>query len=291
MTIHELHTKLLNAYTVENLNRISLTLIELYKNQQFSILRKIAEIISDSVQIEISTQGKGFSKFMMLYHPDRCSIQTNEINQLAEQSNYEKLLGFSHILLLARIDEIASSLNSYEDVDYSPVYEWDFSSKGFTVVDNLEEKESYNTATEGCDFYTAIKKRVFENMDIEFPYYYLEDMDELELSSSAIDNLEGAEYCIHVKNFDLSDNFISDLEPLSGLSFLEELNVSDNQVENIDALSNLVGLKNLYLSNNNIRDLSPLFELENLEFVDVIGNNIDQNQIQELLSMGINVDY
>ena len=84
MIITDLQQQLEEAYTVRNLNRISLTLINLYKNQQFSMLQKIGEIISDFVDIEISAEGKGFSKLIMLYHPDRSNYYLNEIKMPKE---------------------------------------------------------------------------------------------------------------------------------------------------------------------------------------------------------------
>lgn len=291
MTTKELHLKLKQAYAIDNLNVISLTLIDLYKNMQFTVLRKIAEIISDSVIIEIQENGKGFSKFMMLYHPDRCSYHVNEIDKLASENNYDGLLNYAHILLLARIDEIANSLDSYEDVDYSPVYEWDFNASGFSVVDDFEIKEEEKSTVKECNFYDAVKMRVFENVEMEYPFYYLEDIDELELSGSGINDLEGAEFCIHTKNMDLSDNRISDLTPLFGLSLLEDLNLSDNQIEDIEILNNLIHLKTLNLAHNLVRDIAPLLELGKLDYVDLTGNKIKGEQIEALIESGVTVDF
>lgn len=291
MTTSELHLKLKQAYTIDNLNGISLTLIDLYKNQQYTVLQKIADIISDAVTIEIQENGKGFSKFMKLYHPDRCSFHTNEIDKLASENNYDGLLNYSHILLLNRIEEIANSLDSFEDVDYSPVYEWDFNASGFTVFNDREPKEKHGTALREFNFYDAVKIRFFDNMEMEFPSWYLEDLDEMELSSSLINDLEGAEFCIHTKNMDLSDNMISDLNPLFGLLYLEELDLSDNRIECIDVLSNLVNLKTLNLANNKIDDITPLFELGKLDYVDLTGNKIKAEQIAELIETGVNVEF
>ncbi len=290
MTVSELHNKLKQAYTIDNLNIISLTLIELYKTRQFSILRKIADIIGDIVSIEIQEDGKGFAKFMMLYHPDRCNFHINVIDNLAFENNYDGLLDYSHILLLNRIEEIATLLNSFEDVDYSPVYEWDFDANGFTVFNDDEPEIKKRTVLKKYNFYDAVKIRFFDNTEMEYPSWYLEDMDEIELSSSCINDLEGAEFCIHTINMDLSDNMISDLTPLFGLSLLEELNLSDNRIECIDILSNLVNLKILNLANNKIHDITPLYNLEKLEFVDLTGNKIKDDQIEELTGLGINVD-
>ncbi|NQU51713.1 MAG: leucine-rich repeat domain-containing protein [Bacteroidetes bacterium] len=294
MTTKELHLKLKQAYAIDNLNIISLTLIDLYKNKQYTKLQKIAEIISGVISIEIQENGKGFSKFMMLYHPDRCSFHINEIDRLASEDNYNGLLSYSHILLLNWIDEIANSLDSYEDVDYAPVYEWDFNTSGFSVVDDSadsEKNEEPKTSLKECNFYEAVKMRVFESVEMEFPSYYLEDLDELELSGSGISDLEGAEFCKHVVNLDLSDNSISDLSPLFGLSLLEDLNLSDNQIEDIDILNNLTQLKTLNLANNHICDISPLFELGKLDYVDLTGNKIKAEQIDALIEFGVAVDF
>lgn len=293
MTITDLQKRLEEAYTIKNLNNISLTLINLYKNQQYTILQKIGEIISDFVDIEISADGKGFSKLITLYHPDRYNYYLNEIKTLVDENNFDKLLEFSHILKLERIEEISKSLNSYEDIDYSPVYDWDKETDGYTIVRDNEKKQSKTTSTKpiGYNFYDAIKIRQYGHVDIEFPSYYLEDIDEFELSSSYINDLEGVQFCIHAKTIDLSENLIADLSPLIGLERLEELNLDDNRVCDIDALGNLVNLKSVILSNNRIEDISPLLELDNLEYVDLTGNPIHSEQLKMLTDLEIKVDY
>jgi Leucine-rich repeat (LRR) protein len=295
MTIKELHSDLLEAYTVSNLNTISLTLIQLFKNQQYSVLQKISEIISDFITVNISDDGKGFSKFMMLYHPDRAGYHISEINKLTEQNDFNGLLGYSHILRLERIEEIASSIRSYEDIDYSPVYEWDLNTEGFTIINIGQPQEPLRTKTHtdpvGYNFYDAIKLREYGDTDIEYPAFYLEEIEEFELSSSDLNDLDGVQFCIHAKIIDVSNNMISDLSPLIGLKDLEELNLSDNQVGIIDELSYLKGLRSVMLSNNYIEDISPLFELQNLEYVELSGNKIDPGQISILTGSGVTVDY
>jgi Leucine-rich repeat (LRR) protein len=295
MTIKELNQKLIEAYNIKNLNNISLTLINLFKDQQFSVLQKISEIISDYVNIKVSDDGKGFSKFMLLYHPDRAGFHLNEINKLTEQNNFDALLGYSHIFKLERIEEIATSLQSYEDIDYSPVYDWDTNLEGFSIITDNQPVEYVKTKAKtelsGYVFYDAIKLREYGHTDIEYPTFYLEDIEEFELSSSDIIDLDGVQFCINAKNIDVSNNRITDLSPLLGLKNLEELNLSDNQIGYIDCLSNLESLKTLKLSNNFIEDISPLFELRKLEFVELSGNNIDIEQIDILTGLGITVDF
>jgi Leucine-rich repeat (LRR) protein len=290
MTILELQQKLLDAYTIDNLNNISLTLINLYKNQQYSILQKIAEIISDFTIIEIKDDGKGFSKFMKLYHPDRLGYHINEIFRLTEQNNYDRLLEYSHILKLERIEEIANSLDSYEDIDYSPVYEWNINVDEFTIITENDQEEDIKINTKGYTFYDAIKLRVYGDIKNEYPPYYLEDLDEFELASSNINDLYGIQFCIHAKSIDLSDNQINDLISLFELTMLEELNLSDNHISIIDVLSNLTNLKIIHLSNNFIKDISALFDLENLEYVNLSGNKVSLFQINKLIQSGVIVD-
>jgi hypothetical protein len=295
MTITELHQKLLGAYTPGNLNNISLTLINLYREQQYSILQRIGDIISDTVNIEITETGKGFSKFMMLYHPDRACFHLKEIERLASQNDLNGLMNYSHILLLSDIEEIARSLDDYEDIDYSPVYEWDFnvrkcSAYGFSIIDDDWPEVNFMRDSRSMNFYDALKIRIFENTDYEFPAYYLEGTDEFELSSDDISDLTGAEYCIYARHMDLSDNRISDLSPLFRLLRLENLNLSDNLIEYIDVLSNLINLRNLNLANNRIGDISPLFDLPKLQYVDLSGNGVCHSQVEILRDLGVEVD-
>lgn len=297
MTLNELHSRLIEAYSPDNLNRIALTLISFYKNQQYSTLKKIADHISDSISIEIDENGKGFSKFMMLYHPDRAIFHIKAIDQLFAENNYDGLLEYSHILLLTHIEEVAASLENYEEIDYSPVYEWDFNTEGFTIIhDNDSENSSpehsakENTSTRFYNFYDAVKVRMFDSTDKEYPSYYLEDIDEFELASSDINDLEGIEFCKHVKILDLSDNHIFDITPLFGLNLLEELNLSDNDITDIDTLSNLENLKAIHLANNNIDDISPIMNLPRIEYADLRGTKVSENQIEELKQLGVIVD-
>lgn len=290
MGINELSIKLIEAYSLENLNKISVTLINLYKNRQYSILQKIGELINDFTAIEISTEGKGFNKLIVLYHPDKQTYYQNEIKRLVEKNDFDALLELSHILKLARVEEIANTLNSFEDIDYSPIYDWDVEAEGFTIINDSQEIKETKTQRSDFDFYDAIKMRQYGSPDIEFPSWYLEDIDEFELASSDITNLDGVEFCIHAKIMDLSDNRISDISPLFGLTQLEALNISDNEIQNIDAMSNLVNLKSANLSNNQIDDISPLFELEMLTYVDLAGNQVTAEQINKLIELGVEVD-
>lgn len=298
MTIRELHKDLIEAYSVSNLNTISLTLINLFKNREYSTLQKISELISEFVDVKISDDGKGFSKFLMLYHPDRAVYHINEINRLTSENNYNGLLRYSHIFRMEKIGEITSAINSYEDIDYSPVYDWDvedLEEEGFRIFNINDPGENLNLRPDsdfaGCTFYDALMIREFGDTDMDYPLLYFENEEEFELSSSGINDLYGVQYCVNARSMDLSNNKISDLLPLVGLKELEVLDLSDNEVGFIDEISNLKRLRSVHLSNNYIEDISPLFDLRNLEYADLSGNSIDPGQIEHLSSMGVIVDY
>ncbi len=286
MEFQTLKNNLLKAYSAENLNKISVILLSLYKNEQFGSLQKIADMISDFVLVEIDENGKGFSKLMMLYHPDRGNFHRVEIERLASENNFDKVLNYSHILKLERLEEISALLESYEDIDYSPVYVWDFDTEGFSVNFDIEDKpkakpNNYHK-NKYISFYEAIKIRQYGHTKISFPIYYLEDMDEFELSDSGILDLDGLQFCIHAISIDLSDNHINDLRLIENLGLLEILNLSNNSIEIIDSLEYLTNLRELDASHNQIRDIEPLLALEKLEFVNLTGNPIPERWIKKL---------
>lgn len=293
MSCEDLQKKLLDAFSVNNLNRISLLLINLYKSHSFSTLRYIAEIVNEFTPVKIGPDGKGFYKLMMLYHPDRACFHREEINKRAATGDLDALKEYEHILNLDNIEEFATDYENQIGIDYAPVYEWNFDTEGFTIVDVLKKinKQERHTKPSFFSFLDAVKLRQYGSLERNFPYYYLEDFDEYELSSSGINDLEGVQYCLHVKNLDLSDNNINDLSLLENLSNIEELNLSDNRLFNIDSLSQLIKLKRLFLSGNNISDLSPLFELPLLEYIDISGNDVDNEQIIVLEDNDVKVDF
>lgn len=288
-----LTTRLLEAYSEANLNKIARNLIRLYKEKEFEKLNIISGMISEWVEITIEPDGKGFSKIISLYHPDRGEFYRDKIAELARLNNLATLEKFRHIFVIQDIEEIAANIESFEDIDYHPEYEWDASSTGFGYHHDKRKKSPRKQQPkhfDGYTFYEAMQIRQYGDTDTSFPTYYLEDMDEVELSESEISDLDGAEFCVHTISMDLSGNLIADLSPLSSLHGLQELNLSGNKLSYIDALSNLQQLRSVDLSNNEIDDISPLFELAALEYADLTGNRVSQAQIRELRELGVSVD-
>lgn len=288
-----LSAELLEAYSEANLNKISRNLIRLYKEKEFEKLNIISGMLSEWVEIVIEPDGKGFSKIISLYHPDRGEYFRGLIIESTRQNDHSTLEKFRHIFVIQNIEEISANIESYEDIDYEPEYVWDLKDSGFSYFQDKKKKHRnkvQKSKSEGYSFYEAMQIRQYGDTDTNFPTYYLEDMDEVELSESEIDDLDGVEYCMHTISMDLSGNSITDLSPLASLERLQELNLSNNQIGYIDALGNLWQLKSIDLSNNSIDDISPLLEIETLEYANLTGNKVVLSQIQELRDLGVTVD-
>ena len=291
---NDLKERLLEAWSEVNLNKISRNLIRLYKEKEYEKLNIISGMLSEWVEIVIEPDGKGFAKIISLYHPDRGDYYRGLISSAARQEDILTLVRFGHIFVIENIEEIAATIESFEDIDYHPEYKWDVKDTGFSYFQDKKKKPrkgKQKVKSEGYSFYEAMQIRQYGDMDTTFPTYYLEDLDEIELSESEIDDLYGVEYCIHTVSMDLSFNLIYDLSPLVNLASLQELNLSNNQIEYIDDISNLQQLKSIDLSNNSITDILPLLEIEVLEYADLSGNKIPQEQIKCLRDIGVTVDY
>jgi hypothetical protein len=251
--------------------------------------------ISDFVEIDDKNISRCFSKLIMIYHPDKQTYYSKEIEKCFQSGNKESLKQFSHILLVQNLEEVPVSVINYEDIDYSPEYSWEEEreSREFYAESEFDtfESEEEGFYEDDNTFFTALKKRIYGRINIDLPTYYLEDLDEIEMAESEIESLEGLEFCIHTAILDLSRNQITDISELWNLKTLEELYLSDNQIGYIDSLGNLTKLRVIDLSNNMIDDISPLFDLENLEYVNIVGNKIPKVQIEELLAKDVIVVY
>lgn len=288
-----MYQQLKEAYTEINLNKISRNLIRLYTEKQYDRLKQIAGMIADWVTIKIGEDNHGFSKLIMLYHPDRIQYYHNELENYLISKNISRLQRLEHILVMQDIEEISIILDNYEDIDYTVEYEWDADISGFSYFSDTSSPKHPERKTKVSknqySFYDAVRIRNYGNTTTEIPSWYFEDWDEIELNESEIIDLDGIEYCINAVTIDLSGNSITDISPLFGLTSIEELNLSDNKIGYIDALSNLLKLKSIDLSNNQIDDISPLFDLPEIEFCDISGNKVPPAQVLELEELGISV--
>lgn len=287
--IQELYNRLTDAYSDKNLNRITGKLIQLQKNKYFGKIREIANKISPYVLINEERDMRCFSRLITLYHPDKAPSVREEMRKHFQANDLDRLNKYAHIFLLDNMDNMVVE-SIYEDLDYSPEYGWDdYADRNFSSFDpfRTEEEEPVDDREYENTFMNAVRLRIYGDLDMDFPTYYLEDYEYLEMASSNIEYLDGIEYCKHVEYLDLSDNELSEISELCSLKRIEELNLADNNLTYIDALSRLINLKILDLSGNQIEDVAPLFTLEKLQYVDITGNKIPQYQKESLRDQGV----
>ena len=283
--MEKLFKQLLDAYSDENLNRITGKLIDLYRNKNYQAIRELAGKISKYVAIDEEKDAKCFSRLIMLYHPDRGEFYRKSILESYAGRDKENLEHHAHILIAEEIENMkVENWDEDDDIDYNPEYIWDEAydrAYGFHNAYISDEEELEPEEIERS-FYNAVKLREYGHLEEYFPSWYLRDLEEYEMEYSGITSLFGVEHLKHAKMLDLSNNEISDLTELLSLTRLEELYLANNEIGYIDVLSNLKNLRVIDLSGNQIDDISPLFELKHLEYLNLIGNRISKKQIDVL---------
>ena len=299
MNNSELYEKLKASYTHDNLQKITRKIIALYKSKQYNAIDTVMQAVAGQMQEKTGNQGKSFYKLMMVYHPDRLNYYLGEIEKYHNAKDTEQLLRFSHIFTALELEQSLVILKSsppqsdpYRDI-------WENEVTNFGEYDEMEFKEEeeeeyldeFEEMTPRNTFFTVFKRQMYGNTKIELPFYYLEDIDVIDLAGCGIDDLDGIRYCKQLAMLDLSNNRIPDVSELITLVYLQEVYLANNRIGYIDGLSFLHNLRVVDLSNNNIDDLSPLFELEHLEYVNVMGNKIPAKQLNTLRKKGVMVIY
>ena len=117
------------------------------------------------------------------------------------------------------------------------------------------------------------------------------------VSLVGIQNLgSGGALTAGVESLDFTQNLITDLSPLSGLTDLTELALWGNSISDISALSGLTSLEILWLDDNTISDISALSGLTSLRHIGLERNSItDISALRGLTSLtsiglGFNAD-
>ncbi len=294
MSYKATYDKLLRSYSEKNLTRITTLLISLYQEKQYNALREVMATVAEFTGIREDKIQKCFAYLLKLYHPDKTKYYINFIRKNFNAGNYDQLQDLEHIFLVEDMDfTTIRSANIDEDIDYHPDEVWDESDPGFTYFDeasmNLSDDLPGNTAEEQMDddFLSAVKRKIYGNIEIDMPVYLLEDLEEIEMAEYEIRSLDGVRFCKYSIVMDLSGNHINDLSEIGECKLLKELYLAHNQICIIDAIINLPDLTQLDLSYNQVDDLTPLFRLKHLEYVNIIGNPVPKEQVELLKKKGI----
>ena len=293
MEIGELYGNLKKAYTAENLGKVSGQIIELFRDKKFDALRALQKVVNDYTPCNEEKINKVFSRLIMLYHPDRLSQSREQLDRAFREGDFEALYAMSHILTVQNLEPdhvVLSSVITEEDL--AEEFGWDEGADGYSYFmagEELEPEEDLEPGMERRSFLSVLKRRVYGNLNVDFPMYLLEDLVEIEMADYELEDLDGISACRYARAVDLSNNNLTDITELGDLRQVERLYLSNNQIGLIDVLFNLSVLQVLDISFNDVDDLSPLFELNYLSYLNVMGNRIPAWQLEKLQLQGITI--
>ncbi len=306
MTLPELVDRLRKRFTRENLERISVRLIELYRNKHYA---EIQEIYRRAYTAELhgdfnDAPGKAFLTLIKTFHPDRLQKYLNTIDGASQGGNpagLETLAGVIDAMLKrrstprpkprAREPDVEEDVDRYYD---STDWAYDVDADFDEVLHPYQEED----ADSDDDREYAVSRNFLEALVLEEPgleHEVLTDSllagleGDLNLSGYDIDDLSGIEACINLYGIHLEDNSIESVDPLANLSRLRSLYLSNNHITAIDGLTGLDSLEELDLSFNEIEDVTALFTLPALKLVNLVGCRVDEHQRKQLEDRGITV--
>jgi hypothetical protein len=292
METSELYNNLKLAYTTENLGTISGRIIMMFREKQHDALRTIQKVVNEYTPCNEEKINKVFSKLIMTYHPDRLSQNLEQLECAYHSGDFETLYSMSHILTVQNLEPGHVRIGSVlTEEDLAEEFGWDDGVDGYSYFINHEEEDDFGEHT-GYDirtFLSVLKRRVYGNLNVDFPMYLLEDLEEIEMADSELEDLDGIGACRYARAVDLSNNSLTDISELGELRQVERLYLSNNQIGLVDALDNLTLLQVLDISYNEVDDLSPLFDLPHLSYLNVMGNRIPSWQLEKLHQQGVTV--
>jgi len=291
MEIGELYSNLKKAYTDENLGLVSGRIIGLFRDKKYDALRALQKVVNEYTPCEEEKINKVFSRLIMLYHPDRLSQNIKQLEKAYKEGDFESLYSMSHILTVQNLEPEHAVLSSVlTDEDLAEEFGWDDSADGYSYFmagEELEQDMEDNSELDSRSFISVLKRRVYGNLNVDFPMYLLEDLEEIEMADYELEDLDGISSCHYARAVDLSNNNLTDITELGELRQVERLYLSNNQIGLIDSLYNLSVLQVLDISYNDVDDISPLFELSHLSYLNVMGNRIPAWQLEKLQLQGV----
>ena len=276
--------KILDYYTEQNLTKITLKIIDAYRNKKYSYIIGLGKIIDETMVDKHRNMQKLFSHLIMLFHPDRLNLYKKDISDLIQKNKSQELQKYEAIIpVLENLEKIPNhSLNNKLEMEIE--YEYGYDEEDFDSIieesrDRYYEKEDIENFQ--FDFISLLRYRELGSIEEDLPSFYFEELEgELDLSESNLFDLSGLEKCINLEKLDLSNNQIVDINQIWYLKQLKEINLSGNDIHAIDVLKQLPDLHHIDVSFNAISDIRPLLNLQNLKYLNVIENPIPKNQFE-----------
>ncbi len=210
-------------------------------------------------------------KFLITHHPNE--DLTPPINFLIQRIIRD--FGIEHISLLTSkiLQEIPEN---YRDGLVKEIYKILRSRKNFPMIQYINKHIEY---LKDFDFeYDFIKYEGRIVASFRNDKIYLNDQNIRKISSLEIVN----DKFDQVKDLDLSNNKISDLNGIEKFSNLRVLKLNNNKITKVEGLKDLKSLEKLFLRHNQITEIKNLKNLNNLKHID-LSNNPTLTEIPEIL--------
>lgn len=290
-TIDEIYGRIKENLTSAHLKKISIDIINSYKNRDFRQLKKYGAVLN--IEPSISSASL-FVKLIKQFHPDKLLYfrkRAEEIYQSKDPAGMADFYGTFFFKI-----EFARPVPD-RDIEFEAEFKYDeedfgYREKSVDDDDNFGES-SLDFGDDPNGFMDALNRMVFGGLDDTVTEYDLKNLDgSLDLSDYDICDLTGVEKCVYLNELNLSDNNIEKIGKLSALIKLKSLFLSNNQIEDINVLENLISLTELDISFNNITDISVLEKLPDLEYVNIMGNPVkDYSVVNTLVQNGVLVVF
>ena len=110
------------------------------------------------------------------------------------------------------------------------------------------------------------------------------EIKELDLSDTEISDLELIKRLSSLQELYLNGTQVSSLEPIKGLSGLQRLDLRGTQVSDLEPIKGLSSLQRLYLGGTQVSDLEPIKGLSSLQWLDIEGTQVRDLELIKGLS-------
>ncbi len=191
--------------------------------------------------------------------------------------------------VLPQLEEINLSMNNFKFDDLNLLYKFrDFKNlKSINLSGNYLTNLYLLTTTQNTVINFFFNWESEKNLQAIFT-----NLEEINLSTNSIHNLEPLKYYPHLKRLDLSANEPEDIYVLGSLLDLETLNLSKTKILTYDTLNTLHKLRQLDISFNDLTDISSINLIPNLQILDISNNNLTNidrlSKCTKLTSLKIN---
>ncbi|MEI6764574.1 MAG: leucine-rich repeat protein [Bacteroidota bacterium] len=268
-------------YTLDGLPKMR-ALKELHLNNNNVRDFKPVNILKDLELLDIANNSdnvdlKPLAGFKKLTELNIASNEIHDYSTIGKLTSLKKLnisaqknKDFTSLPVLGNLEEMDISNNSLSSSDAILITK-------FKDFKNLKKLNIANNSLHSLYILTNYYQSVVSFWGAKEPEVIkplFEKIEDLNIASNTIYELEPLRYFGGLKSLDISENTVNTIEPLNRLTMLQRLDAANIGVQNIDSLKPMTNLKYINLTGNTLASIKVLFAFMNLEEIKVTGNRI-----------------